>query len=89
MYLFARDLGYICFDIKSAVKNGPLNDAQLMVLKVVKDQYDEKDPEDLRKLLIDFNDRKMQEHLDKFIDEKGYTDAGFEKMSHGHGRQAC
>jgi hypothetical protein len=75
--------------MKSAVKPNPMNHAQIMVLQVVKEQYyNEQDLEELRALLLDFNDRKMQQHLDKTVAEKGYTKHDFEKMLTGHQRKA-
>ena len=67
----------------------PLNAAQLMVLEVVKDQYSEQDLEELRQLLLDFNHRKMQEHLDRTVAEKGYTAQDFRKMLKGHHRKSA
>lgn len=58
----------------------PMNQAQMMVLQVVKEQYNEQDLAELRQLLIDFNHRKMQNHLDKTVAEKGYTTQDFEQM---------
>jgi hypothetical protein len=74
--------------MKNAVKSRPLSPAQIMVLQVVKEQYNEQDLDDLRKLLLDFNDRKMQRHLDETIAQKGYTTADFEGMLNGHQRKA-
>jgi len=75
--------------MKSAVKSASLNHAQLMVLQVVKEQYyNEHDLEELRALLLDFNNRKMQQHLDETIAQKGYTKQDFEKMLGGHQRKA-
>jgi len=73
--------------MKNAVKTGALSEAQLMVLQVVKDEYDENGLNDLRDLLLDFNHRRMQEHLDKTVAEKVYTNADFEKMLKGHDRK--
>jgi hypothetical protein len=44
--------------MKNAIKANPLNEAQLMVLQVVNQHYSEQDIEDLRKLLLDFNNKK-------------------------------
>ncbi len=74
--------------MKSVAKSTPLNPAQLMVLQLVKEQYNEQDLNDLRELLLDFNSRKMQQHLDGIIAQKGYTSADFENMLHGHHRKA-
>ncbi len=60
-----------------------------MVLQVVKEQYyNDQDLEELRALLLDFNNRKMQQHLDDTISQKGYTKLDFEKMLVGHQRKA-
>ena len=45
--------------ISNAIKT-PLNQDQMMVLQVVKEQYYLNELEELRQLLIDFNHRKMQ-----------------------------
>jgi hypothetical protein len=75
--------------MKSAVKSTPLNHAQLMVLQVVKEQYfSERDLEELRTLLLEFTNRKMQLHLDETIAKKGYTTQDFERMLGGHQRKA-
>lgn len=66
----------------------PLNQAQMMVLQVVKEQYDLNELEELRQLLLDFNHRKMQQHLDKTIAEKGYAVQDFEQILKGHNRKA-
>jgi hypothetical protein len=70
--------------MKSTVRSQPLNTAQLMVLQVVKGQYNEQDLDDLRRLLLDFNDRKTQLNLDRTITQKHYTSSDFEKILHGH-----
>jgi hypothetical protein len=69
------------------VKAKPLTEAQVMVLQVVKEQYNEEELEDLRGLLLDFNARKMQQHVDKTAAEKGYTEGDFENMLKGHLRK--
>jgi hypothetical protein len=74
--------------MRNAVKAKSLNDAQIMVLQVVKEQYNERDLEELRELLLDFNNRKMQQHLDKTIAQKSYTASDFENMLNGHQRKA-
>lgn len=73
--------------MKNAIKARPLNDAQLMVLQVVNEQYNEQDIEDLHKLLVDFNNNKMQQHLDETIAQKGYGKADFENILTGHLRK--
>jgi hypothetical protein len=74
--------------MKNAVKAKPLNEAQLMVLQVVNEQYDEQDIKDLHKLLLDFNNSKMQQHLDETIAQKGYSATDFENILTGHMRKA-
>ena len=66
--------------MKHAVKAKLLNEAQLMVLQVVNEQYNEQDIKDLHKLLLDFNNNKMQQHLDETIAQKGYSTTDFENM---------
>lgn len=65
----------------------PLSQAQMMVLQVLNEPYNENDLAELRQLLIDFNHRKMQNHLDKTVEEKAYTNQDFEKMLKGHARK--
>ncbi|MBK9509661.1 MAG: hypothetical protein IPO04_09430 [Cytophagaceae bacterium] len=48
----------------------PLNQAQMMVLQVVNEQYNETDLAELRQLLIDFNHKKMQKTLIKLLKKK-------------------
>jgi hypothetical protein len=74
--------------MNNAIKTKPLSDAQLMVLHVVKNQYNEQELDELRELLLDFVDGKVQQHLDKTIAEKGYTDKDFEDMLCGHSRKS-
>ena len=66
----------------------PLTQAQLLVLQVVKEQYNEQDLDELKQLLVDFNHRKMQKHLDQTVAEKGLTDKDFENILKGHNRKA-
>lgn len=73
--------------MKNVLKAKPLNKAQMMVWQIVKDMESEQDLNELRDLLLDFYESKMQEHLDKTVAEKGYTDADFEKMLYGHDRK--
>jgi hypothetical protein len=65
----------------------PMNQAQMMVLQVLKEQYNEQDLIDLKQLLIDFNYRKMQNSLDKTVEEKGYIGQDFEKILKSHNRK--
>jgi hypothetical protein len=74
--------------MKNALSAEPLNQAQSLVLEVVKNHNSEQDLEELRELLLDFSYRKMQQHLDEVIAQKGYTAADFEKMLKGHDRKA-
>jgi len=73
--------------MKNALTAQPLNQAQSMVLEVVKNHNNERDLEELRGLLLDFSNRKMQEHLDEIVAEKGYTATDFENMLKGHERR--
>ena len=73
--------------MKTTEKVKPLNPAQIMVLQVVKEQYDEQELEDLRVLLTDFNHRKMQRHLDETVVDKGYAVSDFKKILSAHYRK--
>jgi len=74
--------------MKNVLKPNRLNDAQMLVLQVVQQPlYDEKDLAELRTLLIAFNNEKLQDHLDKVVAEKGYTEEDFDKMLKGHDRK--
>lgn len=73
--------------MESTVKT-PLNQAQMLVLQAIKEQHNEQYLDELHQLLIDFNNRKMQEHLDETISKKGYTDQDFAEMLKGHYRKA-
>ena len=70
-----------------AIHQPALNQAQLLVLEVVQEQYNEQDLAELRQLLLDFNHKKMQIHLDKTVTEKGYTAHDFEQMIKAHNRK--
>ena len=74
--------------MRNAVKAKSLSPAQMMVWQVVKDIESEQDLNELRDLLLDFNRTKLQQHLDKIVTERGYTDADFEKMLSGHDRKS-
>lgn len=69
------------------IQRTPMNQAQMMVLNLVQEQYSEQDLAELRQLLIDFKHRKMQNHLEKTIADKNYTVQDFEKMLKGHARK--
>jgi hypothetical protein len=73
--------------MESTVRSRPLSEGQLMVLQIVKNMDNEQDLNELRDLLLEFNNRKMQEQLEKVVAEKGYTDADFEDMLNGHMRK--
>jgi hypothetical protein len=75
------------FTVKNPIKAKPLSEAQLMVLQVVKNQYDDEDLNELRELLLDFVDKRVQQHLDKTVAEKGYTDKDFEDMLYRHSKK--
>jgi len=70
------------------IQRTPMNQAQMMVLNIVKEQYSEQDLVELRQLLIEFNHRKMQKHLDKTISDKKYVEQDFEKILKGHARKS-
>ena len=73
--------------MKNGIKDKPLTDAQRMVLHAVNGQYSDEEIEELRGLLLDFNNRKMQDHLDEVVAQKKYSKVDFENMLTGHLRK--
>lgn len=69
------------------MQKSPMNPAQMMVLNIVNEQYTEHELSELRQLLIDFNHRKMQKHLDKTVESKNYSSKDFERILKGHSRK--
>lgn len=73
--------------MRKSIQSSILTDAQLMVLQIVNAQCDEQDLEELRHLLLEFNNEKMQKHLDKTVAEKNYQAEDFDNMLYGHSRK--
>jgi hypothetical protein len=73
--------------MKNKLSPLPLTRAQSLVLQVVANRYySDRDLEELRTILLDFNSRKTQEHLDEIVTARGYTQQDFENMLKGHNR---
>jgi hypothetical protein len=58
----------------------PLNDIQLSLLKLFSRPMSEAQTLSLKKVLIDFYDKLLQEEVEKSIQEKHITDADFEAI---------
>ena len=66
----------------------PLTQAQMMVLSLVNNNYSDQDLNDLKKMLLQFNHQKMQNHLDNVVLENKIDSAGFDKILKSHNRKS-
>ena len=64
----------------------PFSDAQLELLKLFNTPLDNEDLSELKKILLDFKFRKLQQVIERDIEAKGYTSKDFVKMEKGHQR---
>jgi len=60
--------------------NAPLNDIQLMLLKLFSRPTTPKDMDAIRKLLLDYYNKALQAELDNVIEEKSITRADYDKV---------
>lgn len=60
--------------------NNPLNEVQLMLLKLFSRPTAKNDMESIRKLLLDYYNEALQAELDSVIEEKNITRADFDKV---------
>lgn len=60
--------------------NNPLNDVQLMLLKLFSRPTAKNDVEAIRKLLLDYYNQALQAELDKVITEKDITRNDFDEV---------
>ncbi len=58
----------------------PLNDVQLMLLKLFSRPISQKDTEAIRSLLLDYYDNMLQEEVDTVMEQKGISRTDFEKV---------
>lgn len=57
-----------------------LNETQLMLLRLFSRKMDENETNEIRELLINYLNQKLQAELDNVISEKGYTQKDFDKV---------
>jgi len=58
----------------------PLNDVQLMLLRLFSRPMSKSDTETIRNMLLDYYDTLLQQEVDKAIDEKGIQREDFERL---------
>lgn len=58
----------------------PLNEVQLMLLRLFSRPVDQKDLEAIRKMLLDYYETLLQKEVDRAIEEKGITREDFDKV---------
>ncbi|WP_257670964.1 hypothetical protein [Parapedobacter tibetensis] len=64
-----------------------LNDIQLEILKLFRDDQSEQDLKEIKSLLISYLADKVTREADAAFDEKGYTGAIFESWKKEHFRR--
>ena len=64
----------------TAVAQAPMNTTQMMLLRLFSRPMTEESTEAIRKLLMDYYDKMIQEEVEKAIAEKGITEADFEAI---------
>lgn len=68
--------------------SSPLNDQQLMMLRLFKQPLPEKDYEQVRRLIVKLLAGKIDEEMLRLEDEKGWTKETYEKWGKEHLRTA-
>lgn len=58
----------------------PLNDVQLMLLRLFSRPMSESDTEAIRKMLLDYYDTLLQQEVDSVIEKKGIKREDFERL---------
>jgi len=58
----------------------PLNDVQLMLLRLFSRPMSKSDTEAIRNMLLDYYDTLLQQEVDKTIKEKGIQREDFERL---------
>ena len=57
-----------------------LSDIQISMLRLFDQGINEDETFELRKILLDYFDKKLQSELDKVLEEKQYSDKDYHKM---------
>lgn len=58
----------------------PLNDVQLMLLRLFSHPMSKSDTEAIRKMLLNYYETLLQQEVDKVIEEKGIQREDFERL---------
>jgi hypothetical protein len=58
----------------------PLNDVQLMLLRLFSRPMSKSDTEAIRNMLLDYYDALLQQEVDKVVEEKGIQREDFERL---------
>jgi len=66
-----------------------LNNTQLEILKLFSDDQSEEELQEIRSLLVTYLAEKVVMEADKAFEEKGYTQAIFEKWKQEHFRKTA
>ena len=69
-----------------AVLKTPFNQSQVEILKLFSQGLTDKQIEELRKVLIAFKLKLLDDHLDRVVQEKGLTIEQINAVSHEHRR---
>lgn len=64
----------------------PLNEVQLMLLRLFSRPMSQKDMEAIRTMLMDYYDELLQMEVEKVIDQKSITRTKFEEVLNKHER---
>ena len=58
----------------------PLNEVQMMLLRLFSRPMPEQDMEAIRNLLLDYYENALHKELERVIEEKGISDTDFEQI---------
>ena len=64
----------------------PFSEAQLELLKLFNTSLNDSELSELKQILLDFKFRKLQQIIERDIQNKGYTEQDFQKMDGEHNR---
>jgi len=64
----------------STESRGPLNDVQLMLLKLFSRPMSPNEVETIQEMLLDYYDKLLQEEVEKNIEAKGIIRSDFENL---------
>ena len=64
----------------------PFSEAQLELLKLFNTSLNDSELSELKQILLNFKFRKLQQIIERDIQNKGYNEQDFEKMDEEHNR---